>query len=172
MQVYLVYIDCIKELKDIEAFCRELFRYLELFEQTSRISKVSSYYLYQTTAKILREKPYCSIRKNLVRLSSNTIQTVSKINKNVIKPVANFTINKISKPVYNSIRTVAKPIVQVVNNTVVKPVGKVVYNNISKPVYNRIVKPVSGFVNRKVIKPVYNNIVKSTLEEDKSNVLN
>ena len=100
------------------------------------------------------------IRRNLVRMSNNTIQTVSKINKNFIKPVANFTINKIAKPVYNSIRTVAKPIVQVVNNTVVKPVGKVVYNNISKPVYNRIVKPVSGFVNRNIIKPVYNKIVK------------
>ena len=100
------------------------------------------------------------IRRNLVRLSNNTIQTVSKINKNFIKPVANFTINKIAKPVYNSIRTVAKPIVQVVNNTVVKPIGKVVYNNIIKPVYNRIVKPVSGFVNRNIIKPVYNKIVK------------
>lgn len=100
------------------------------------------------------------IRRNLVRLSNNTIQTVSKINKNFIKPVANFTINKIAKPVYNSIRTVTKPIVQFVNNTVVKPVGKVVYNNISKPVYNRIVKPVSGFVNRNIIKPVYNKIVK------------
>ncbi len=100
------------------------------------------------------------IRRNLVRMSNNTIQTVSKINKNFIKPVANFTINKIAKPVYNSIRTVAKPIVQFVNNTVVKPVGKVVYNNISKPVYNRIVKPVSGFVNRNIIKPVYNKIVK------------
>lgn len=100
------------------------------------------------------------IRRNLVRMSNNTIQTVSKINKNFIKPVANFTINKIAKPVYNSIRTVAKPIVQVVNNTVVKPVGKVVYNNISKPVYNRIVKPVSGFVNRNIIKPVNNKIVK------------
>lgn len=100
------------------------------------------------------------IRRNLVRMSNNTIQTVSKINKNFIKPVANFTINKIAKPVYNSIRTVAKPIIQVVNNTVVKPIGKVVYNNISKPVYNRIVKPVSGFVNRNIIKPVYNKIVK------------
>lgn len=100
------------------------------------------------------------IRRNLVRMSNNTIQTISKVNKNFIKPVANFTINKIAKPVYNSIRTVAKPIVQVVNNTVVKPVGKVVYNNISKPVYNRIVKPVSGFVNRNIIKPVYNKIVK------------
>ena len=100
------------------------------------------------------------IRRNLVRMSNNTIQTVSEINKNFIKPVANFTINKIAKPVYNSIRTVAKPIVQFVNNTVVKPVGKVVYNNISKPVYNRIVKPVSGFVNRNIIKPVYNKIVK------------
>ena len=100
------------------------------------------------------------IRRNLVRMSNNTIQTVSKINKNFIKPVANFTINKIAKPVYNSIRTVAKPIVQFVNNTVVKPVGKVVYNNISKPVYNRIVKPVSGFVNRNIIKPVNNKIVK------------
>lgn len=100
------------------------------------------------------------IRRNLVRMSNNTIQTVSKINKNFIKPVANFTINKIAKPVYNSIRIVAKPIVQFVNNTVVKPVGKVVYNNISKPVYNRIVKPVSGFVNRNIIKPVYNKIVK------------
>ena len=100
------------------------------------------------------------IRRNLVRMSNKTIQTVSKINKNFIKPVANFTINKIAKPVYNSIRTVAKPIVQFVNNTVVKPVGKVVYNNISKPVYNRIVKPVSGFVNRNIIKPVYNKIVK------------
>lgn len=100
------------------------------------------------------------IRRNLVRLSNNTIQTVSKINKNFIKPVANFTINKIAKPVYNSIRTVTKPIVQFVNNKVVKPVGKVVYNNISKPVYNRIVKPVSGFVNRNIIKPVYNKIVK------------
>lgn len=100
------------------------------------------------------------IRRNLVRISNNTIQTVSKINKNFIKPVANFTINKIAKPVYNSIRTVAKPIIQVVNNTVVKPIGKVVYNNISKPVYNRIVKPVSGFVNRNIIKPVYNKIVK------------
>lgn len=100
------------------------------------------------------------IRRNLVRMSNNTIQTISEINKNFIKPVANFTINKIAKPVYNSIRTVAKPIVQFVNNTVVKPVGKVVYNNISKPVYNRIVKPVSGFVNRNIIKPVYNKIVK------------
>lgn len=100
------------------------------------------------------------IRRNLVRMSNDTIQTVSKINKNFIKPVANFTINKIAKPVYNSTRTVAKPIVQFVNNTVVKPVGKVVYNNISKPVYNRIVKPVSGFVNRNIIKPVYNKIVK------------
>ncbi len=100
------------------------------------------------------------IRRNLVRMSNNTIQTISKVNKNFIKPVANFTINKIAKPVYNSIRTVAKPIVQFVNNTVVKPVGKVVYNNISKPVYNRIVKPVSGFVNRNIIKPVYNKIVK------------
>lgn len=100
------------------------------------------------------------IRRNLVRMSNKTIQTVSKINKNFIKPVANFTINKIAKPVYNSTRTVAKPIVQFVNNTVVKPVGKVVYNNISKPVYNRIVKPVSGFVNRNIIKPVYNKIVK------------
>ena len=100
------------------------------------------------------------IRRNLVRMSNKTIQTISKINKNFIKPVANFTINKIAKPVYNSTRTVAKPIVQFVNNTVVKPVGKVVYNNISKPVYNRIVKPVSGFVNRNIIKPVYNKIVK------------
>lgn len=152
----------LKELKDIEAFVGRLFKdplgtfRTDLWEPL----KSQAITFIKQPLKFFEKNLTAPIRKNLVRLSSNTIQTVSKINKNVIKPVANFTINKIAKPVYNSIRTVAKPIVQVVNNTVVKPVGKVVYNNISKPVYNRIVKPVSGFVNRKVIKPVYNNIVK------------
>lgn len=152
----------LKELKDIEAFVGRLFKdplgtfRTDLWEPL----KSQAITFIKQPLKFFEKNLTAPIRKNLVRLSSNTIQTISKVNKNFIKPVANFTINKIAKPVYNSIRTVAKPIVQVVNNTVVKPVGKVVYNNISKPVYNRIVKPVSGFVNRKVIKPVYNNIVK------------
>ena len=152
----------LKELKDIEAFVGRLFKdplgtfRTDLWEPL----KSRAITFIKQPLKFFEKNLTTPIRRNLVRMSNNTIQTVSKINKNFIKPVANFTINKIAKPVYNSIRTVAKPIVQVVNNTVVKPVGKVVYNNISKPVYNRIVKPVSGFVNRKVIKPVYNKIVK------------
>lgn len=152
----------LKELKDIKAFVGRLFKdplgtfRTDIWEPL----KSQTINFIKQPLKFFEKNLTTPIRKNLVRLSSNTIQTISKINKNVIKPVANFTINKIAKPVYNSIRTVAKSIVQVVNNTVVKPVGKVVYNNISKPVYNRIVKPVSGFINRKVIKPVYNNIVK------------
>ena len=152
----------LKELKDIKAFVGRLFKDpLGTFRTDIREPlKSQTITFIKQPLKFFEKNLTAPIRRNLVRLSNDTIQTVSKINKNFIKPVANFTINKIVKPVYNSIRTVAKPIVQVVNNTVVKPVGKVVYNNISKPVYNRIVKPVSGFVNRKVIKPVYNNIVK------------
>lgn len=152
----------LKELKDIKAFVGRLFKdplgtfRTDLWEPLK--SQVITF--IKKPLKFFEKNLTTPIRRNLVRMSNNTIQTVSKINKNFIKPVANFTINKIAKPVYNSIRTVAKPIVQVVNNTVVKPVGKVVYNNISKPVYNRIVKPVSGFVNRNIIKPVYNKIVK------------
>ena len=152
----------LKELKDIKAFVERLFKNplgtfrTDIWEPL----KSQAINFIKQPLKFFEKNLTAPIRRNLVRLSNNTIQTVSKINKNFIKPVANFTINKIAKPVYNSIRTVAKPIVQVVNNTVVKPIGKVVYNNIIKPVYNRIVKPVSGFVNRNIIKPVYNKIVK------------
>ena len=152
----------LKELKDIKAFVERLFKNplgtfrTDIWEPL----KSQAINFIKQPLKFFEKNLTTPIRRNLVRMSNNTIQTVSKINKNFIKPVANFTINKIAKPVYNSIRTVAKPIVQFVNNTVVKPVGKVVYNNISKPVYNRIVKPVSGFVNRNIIKPVYNKIVK------------
>ena len=152
----------LKELKDIKAFVERLFKNplgtfrTDIWEPL----KSQAINFIKQPLKFFEKNLTAPIRRNLVRLSNNTIQTVSKINKNFIKPVANFTINKIAKPVYNSTRTVAKPIVQVVNNTVVKPIGKVVYNNIIKPVYNRIVKPVSGFVNRNIIKPVYNKIVK------------
>lgn len=152
----------LKELKDIKAFVGRLFEdplgtfRTDIWEPL----KSQTITFIKQPLKFFEKNLTTPIRRNLVRMSNNTIQTVSKINKNFIKPVANFTINKIAKPVYNSIRTVAKPIIQVVNNTVVKPIGKVVYNNISKPVYNRIVKPVSGFVNRNIIKPVYNKIVK------------
>lgn len=152
----------LKKLKDINAFVERLFKNplgtfrTDLWEPLK--SQVITF--IKKPLKFFEKNLTAPIRKNLVRLSNNTIQTISKVNKNFIKPVANFTINKIAKPVYNSIRTVTKPIVQFVNNTVVKPVGKVVYNNISKPVYNRIVKPVSGFVNRNIIKPVNNKIVK------------
>ena len=152
----------LKKLKNIEAVVRRLFKdplgtfRTDLWEPL----KSQAITFIKKPLKFFEKNLTTPIRRNLVRMSNNTIQTVSKINKNFIKPVVNFTINKIAKPVYNSTRTVAKPIVQFVNNTVVKPVGKVVYNNISKPVYNRIVKPVSGFVNRNIIKPVYNKIVK------------
>lgn len=152
----------LKKLKNIEAFVERLFKNplgtfrTDLWEPL----KFRAITFIKQPLKFFEKNLTTPIRRNLVRMSNKTIQTVSKINKNFIKPVANFTINKIAKPVYNSTRTVAKPIVQFVNNTVVKPVGKVVYNNISKPVYNRIVKPVSGFVNRNIIKPVYNKIVK------------
>ena len=152
----------LKKLKNIEAFVERLFKNplgtfrTDLWEPL----KSRAITFIKQPLKFFEKNLTTPIRRNLVRMSNKTIQTVSKINKNFIKPVANFTINKIAKPVYNSTRTVAKPIVQFVNNTVVKPVGKVVYNNISKPVYNRIVKPVSGFVNRNIIKPVYNKIVK------------
>ena len=152
----------LRKLKNIEAVVRRFFKdplgtfRTDLWEPL----KSQAITFIKKPLKFFEKNLTAPIRKNLVRLSNNTIQTISKVNKNFIKPVANFTINKIAKPVYNSIRAVTKPIVQVVNNTVVKPVGKVVYNNISKPVYNRIVKPVSGFVNRNIIKPVYNKIVK------------
>lgn len=152
----------LKKLKDINAFVERLFKNplgtfrTDIWEPL----KSRAITFIKQPLKFFEKNLTTPIRRNLVRMSNKTIQTVSKINKNFIKPVANFTINKIAKPVYNSTRTVAKPIVQFVNNTVVKPVGKVVYNNISKPVYNRIVKPVSGFVNRNIIKPVYNKIVK------------
>lgn len=152
----------LKKLKNIEAFVERLFKNplgtfrTDLWEPL----KSRAITFIKQPLKFFEKNLTTPIRRNLVRMSNKTIQTVSKINKNFIKPVANFTINKIAKPVYNSTRTVAKPIVQFVNNTVVKPVGKVVYNNISKPVYNRIVKPVSGFVNRNIIKPVYNKIAK------------
>ena len=152
----------LKKLKDIKAFVERLFKNplgtfrTDIWEPL----KSRAITFIKQPLKFFEKNLTTPIRRNLVRMSNKTIQTVSKINKNFIKPVANFTINKIAKPVYNSTRTVAKPIVQFVNNTVVKPVGKVVYNNISKPVYNRIVKPVSGFVNRNIIKPVYNKIVK------------
>lgn len=98
------------------------------------------------------------IRRNLVRMSNNTIQTVSKINKNFIKPVANFTINKIAKPVYNSIRTVAKPIVQFVNNTVVKPVYNRVVKPIVRPIYQKVVRPIAKATKRYIVRPVVNTV--------------
>ena len=98
------------------------------------------------------------IRRNLVRMSNKTIQTVSKINKNFIKPVANFTINKIAKPVYNSTRTVAKPIVQFVNNTVVKPVYNRVVKPIVRPIYQKVVRPIAKATKRYIARPVVNTV--------------
>ena len=159
----------LKELKDIKAFVGRLFKdplgtfRTDLWEPL----KSRAITFIKQPLKFFEKNLTTPIRRNLVRMSNNTIQTVSKINKNFIKPVANFTINKIAKPVYNSIRTVAKPIVQVVNNTVVKPVGKVVYNNISKPVYNNIVKPVYNRVLKPIVRPIYQKVVRPIVRATK-----
>ncbi|MDU5766895.1 MAG: MucBP domain-containing protein [Streptococcus salivarius] len=150
----------LKELKDIEAFVGRLFKdplgtfRTDLWEPL----KSQAITFIKQPLKFFEKNLTAPIRKNLVRLSSNTIQTVSKINKNVIKPVANFTINKIAKPVYNSIRTVAKPIVQVVNNTVVKPVYNRVVKPIVRPIYQKVVRPIVRATKRYIVKPVVNTV--------------
>lgn len=139
----------LKELKDIKAFVERLFKNplgtfrTDIWEPL----KSQAINFIKQPLKFFEKNLTAPIRRNLVRLSNNTIQTVSKINKNFIKPVANFTINKIAKPVYNRI---VKPVSGFVNRNIIKPV----YNKIVKPVYNRVVKPIVRPIYQKVVRPI------------------
>lgn len=150
----------LRKLKNIEAVVRRLFKdplgtfRTDLWEPL----KSQAITFIKQPLKFFEKNLTTPIRRNLVRMSNNTIQTVSKINKNFIKPVANFTINKIAKPVYNSTRTVAKPIVQFVNNTVVKPVYNRVVKPIVRPIYQKVVRPIAKATKRYIARPIVNAV--------------
>ena len=140
----------LKELKDIKAFVGRLFKdplgtfRTDIWEPL----KSQTINFIKQPLKFFEKNLTAPIRKNLVRLSNDTIQTVSKINKNFIKPVANFTINKIVKPVYNSIRAVVKPIVRPIYQKVVRPIAKATKRYIVRPVVNTVKRFVVNPVKR------------------------
>lgn len=126
----------LKKLKDINAFVERLFKNplgtfrTDIWEPL----KSRAITFIKQPLKFFEKNLTTPIRRNLVRMSNKTIQTVSKINKNFIKPVANFTINKIAKPVYNSTRTVAKPIAKATKRYIVRPVVNTVKRFVVNPV--------------------------------------